>query len=68
MPQYSADRIIKALLKHGFQLVRSKGSHQIFKNQEGFMVPVPFHGKKKSIPLGTALAIIRQSGIAREEF
>lgn len=68
MPQYRADHMVKVLKRHGFFLVRQKGSHQIYKNSEGIMVPLPFHGKKRTIPLGTALAIIKQSKISKKEF
>lgn len=68
MPQYNALDVIRVLKKHGYFLIRQKGSHQIFKNQEGTMVPVPFHGKKKTIPLGTALAMIKQSKIPKDNF
>jgi mRNA interferase HicA len=68
MPQYFADRLIKVLIKRGFVLARTKGSHRIFKNNAGLMVVVPFHGKKRNLPLGTALAIIRQSGIPKDDF
>lgn len=68
MPQYNALDIMKVLKQHGYFLVRQKGSHQIFKNNEGIMVPVPFHGKKRALPLGTALGIIKQSKIPRDNF
>ena len=68
MPQYTAQKIMKVLEQHGFRLVRKRGSHMMYKNKEGIMVPVPFHGKKKSIPLGTALAIIKQSKIDKNLF
>ena len=68
MPEYNFKKIVKVLEEHGFVVVRRKGSHVIYRNNNDVMVPVPFHGKKKSIPLGTALAIIKQSKIDRNLF
>lgn len=63
-----ARMIIKILLSHGFILSRQRGSHAIFKNFEGVMIPVPLHGKNRPIPIGTFLAIVKQSKIPPEEF
>lgn len=44
--------VIKILKKHGFKLIRTKGSHQIFRNEESAkMTIVPFHSK--DLPKGT---------------
>lgn len=61
--------LIKILKKHGFVLSRKKGSHMIWKDSEtNRIVPIPLHGGSAPIPQGTFLAIIKQSGIAKEEF
>lgn len=50
------------LEKGGFQLVpgRGKGSHVIFRNDEGVSFPVPVHG---DIGKGLAVSILRQAGL-----
>ncbi|OGY96212.1 MAG: hypothetical protein A2122_01685 [Candidatus Liptonbacteria bacterium GWB1_49_6] len=64
-----AKHIVKVLLKHGFILVRQRGSHQIYRHLElGIMVPAPFHGGNKPLPLGTFLAIVKQSKIPKAKF
>jgi len=69
MKSLSAKELIKVLQKNGFILARQKGSHMIFKNLEsGIIVPVPLHGGNKPIPIGTFLAIVKQSKIARRKF
>ena len=69
MKSLSAKQIIKVLQKHGFVLSRRRGSHIIFFNEMmKKSVPVPLHGKNKEIPIGTFLAIVKQSGIQKEEF
>ena len=69
MPKVSAltpQKIIKVLEKRGFVLDRTRGSHRIYLNPETKRrVVVPFH--KKSLPTGTALAILKQAGIGKDE-
>lgn len=52
----------KRLEKGGFHLVpgRGKGSHTIFRNDEGISVSVPVHG---DLGKGLAVSIIRQAGL-----
>ena len=65
-PSLSPDVIIRLLKKHGFELARTKGSHQIFKNKtSGKMAVVPVH--KRDLPKGTMLSILKQAGIDKEE-
>ncbi len=69
MKSANAGKIIKILETNGFVLSRQKGSHMIWKNPaSGIIVPVPLHSKSKPIPLGTFLAIIKQSNIPKEKF
>ncbi|MBF0292126.1 MAG: type II toxin-antitoxin system HicA family toxin [Nitrospinae bacterium] len=69
MRPITANRLIRILLSQGFVLSRQKGSHQIYKNTySGVMVAVPLHGKNRPIPIGTLMAIIKQSKIPKEEF
>ncbi|OGG58095.1 hypothetical protein A3C86_04370 [Candidatus Kaiserbacteria bacterium RIFCSPHIGHO2_02_FULL_49_16] len=69
MKSLSAKQLIRILEQNGFILSRQKGSHAIFRHSvNGTMVPVPFHGKNKSIHIGTFLAIVKQSKIPRKEF
>ena len=69
MPPKNAKQIIKVLRGHGFILSRQKGSHMIWKNPEsGIIVPVPLHTKSRTLPIGTYLAIVKQSEISKEEF
>lgn len=65
-PSLTPDELIRLLSKHGFELVRTKGSHQIFKNRStGKMTVVPTH--KRDLPKGTMLAILKQAGIDKDE-
>ncbi|MFN8410378.1 MAG: type II toxin-antitoxin system HicA family toxin [Flavobacteriales bacterium] len=65
-PSLTPDELIRLLKKHGFELMRTKGSHQILKNRgTGKMTIVPLH--KRDLPKGTMLAILKQAGIDKEE-
>ncbi|MDP3741661.1 MAG: type II toxin-antitoxin system HicA family toxin [bacterium] len=69
MKSLTAKQIVKILIANGFVLVRQKGSHQIYRHEDaGIMVPVPFHGGNKPLPIGTFLAIIKQSKIPKNKF
>ncbi|OGZ44820.1 MAG: hypothetical protein A3J54_00595 [Candidatus Ryanbacteria bacterium RIFCSPHIGHO2_02_FULL_45_13b] len=68
MKSCTAKKLIAILKAHGFSLVRQKGSHMIWKNTDGIIVPVPLHGTSKPIPIGTLLSIIKQSKIPKEKF
>ena len=46
MPRITADQIIKAIKKLGFEKTRQKGSHRIFKKAEGIRIVIPFHSGK----------------------
>lgn len=61
-----AQKIIKRLEKHGFIFTYQKGSHQYYKKGKDFLTCVSVH--PGDLPIGTIRAIIRQSGLTREEF
>lgn len=67
MKSKKASFVTKVLLGNGFVLIRSKGSHVIYKKGVS-MVIVPYHGMNREIPIGTLLAIIKQSGLSKDLF
>ena len=58
-------KVIRALNSVGFSYVRSKGSHAVYRNQDGRVVVVPQHGVVKR---GTLASILRQAGLTPAEF
>ncbi|OGF52225.1 hypothetical protein A3I27_01385 [Candidatus Giovannonibacteria bacterium RIFCSPLOWO2_02_FULL_43_11b] len=69
MRPLNAKRIARILKENGFVLSRQKGSHMIWKNAEtGNIVPVPFHNRTRPIPVGTFLAIVKQSKLPKNKF
>jgi predicted RNA binding protein YcfA (HicA-like mRNA interferase family) len=64
----SAREACEILAKHGFVEVRRRGSHIIMQKAIAggtITVPVPDHSELRR---GTLRSIVRQSGLAREEF
>jgi predicted RNA binding protein YcfA (HicA-like mRNA interferase family) len=69
MHPLSAKELERILLMHGFILKRQSGSHKIYKHPETeSTVPIPFHGKNKLLPIGTFLAIVKQSKLSKDIF
>lgn len=62
MKKYSPKKVIKILLKNGWEERRSRGSHHIF-YKEGKNNIVTVSISKKIIPVGTLKNIEKQSGI-----
>jgi predicted RNA binding protein YcfA (HicA-like mRNA interferase family) len=61
----SSQEIIRILQKNGFVFVSQKGSHKKFKKANRIVIiPDP----KKEIPKGTFASILRQSGLAKDDF
>ncbi len=62
-------QLIKILRENGFVESRRRGSHIIFcQPVSGVVVPVPIHGANRPIPVGTLMAIIKQSKLAKDKF
>ncbi len=68
LPVLSGKAVCKILVSHGFEQVRQRGSHIIMQKalvDSTITVPVPNH---KELKTGTLRSIIRQSGLAVEDF
>lgn len=58
-------KVIHAVESIGFVHVRTKGSHAIYRHDDGRTVVIPQHG---TIKRGTLASIIRQAGLTPAEF
>ncbi|MCH6236708.1 type II toxin-antitoxin system HicA family toxin [Cognataquiflexum rubidum] len=65
MKSLTPKELIKILEAQGFIFQRSKGSHQLFKHPDGRRTVVPVH--TRDLKTGTLLAILKQSGISKED-
>lgn len=45
-PKLTGKQLINALLRHGFEVTRIKGSHHILKHPDGRQTVVPVHGSE----------------------
>lgn len=67
LPTVTANKVIKALEKIGFQAVRQRGSHVRMKHEDSRVVTVPVH-KGKNIGRGLLRKILRDAELTVEEF
>ena len=66
LPVLSADKVVKALKRAGFKIIRQSGSHIHLWNEDNrILVTVPNHPE---LAKGTLNAIIKQSKMNREQF
>lgn len=66
LPQLSGQECLALLQRHGFRLVRQKGSHMIVRRDTPFsQVVIPDHD---CLDRGTLRAILRQAGLSPELF
>jgi predicted RNA binding protein YcfA (HicA-like mRNA interferase family) len=58
-------KVTQALESAGFSYVRTKGSHAVYRSQDGRVAVIPQHGVVKR---GTLASILRQAGLTPAEF
>jgi len=68
LPQVAGDRIVRALQRAGFIVVRQSGSHMTLRHRDDATrrVTVPVHGSKSVTP-GTLRAILRSARLSVDE-
>ena len=67
LPIVSGEKIVRALEKAGFQVVRQRGSHVFLRHPDGRCTVVPVH-KGRDIDRGLLRKILRDTEISPEEF
>ncbi|HEY5123244.1 MAG TPA: type II toxin-antitoxin system HicA family toxin [Ignavibacteria bacterium] len=45
-PRITGKKLIKSLKKHGFKIIRTKGSHHFLQNIDGRCTTIPVHTKE----------------------
>jgi predicted RNA binding protein YcfA (HicA-like mRNA interferase family) len=58
-------KVTRAPESAGFSYVRTKGSHAVYRNQEGRVAAAPQHAVVKR---GTLAPVLRQAGLTPAEF
>ena len=67
LPRVSGDEMTKTLVKIGFSVVRTRGSHRILQHPDGRVTVVPVHAGEAIGP-GLLLKILADCELARDEF
>jgi predicted RNA binding protein YcfA (HicA-like mRNA interferase family) len=62
----TGSRLIRALRKMGFEVIRIKGSHHFIQHQDGRCTVVPVH-RGESIGRGLLAQILRDCDITKED-
>jgi predicted RNA binding protein YcfA (HicA-like mRNA interferase family) len=65
-PSLSGERLIKALRKQGFVVIRIRGSHRFLRNPDGRCTVVPVH-RGETVGPGLLAQILRDCDLTREE-
>jgi predicted RNA binding protein YcfA (HicA-like mRNA interferase family) len=66
LPRLTGTEIISALQKSGFKVIRTKGSHQLLRHDDGRATVVPVHSGETIGP-GLLAKILRDCEITREQ-
>jgi predicted RNA binding protein YcfA (HicA-like mRNA interferase family) len=66
LPRVTAAQILRVLRQHGFEEVRTSGSHRILRNPAGQRVTVSFHGGQILHPK-ILQSILRDAELSVEE-
>ena len=65
-PAITGQRLVKALRKTGFEVIRKKGSHHFLQHSDGRRTVVPVHSGE-TISLGLLAQILRDCEISIED-
>ena len=67
LPRISGKQAVEALLRAGFIVHRTRGSHYILKHPDsGRRVTIPYH--RRELALKTLYSILKQADVSLKEF
>jgi len=67
LPRVTGAKVVKALGRVGFEVVRVRGSHHRLQHSDGRRTTVPVH-RGEAIGPGLLGGILKDVGLTREEF
>lgn len=67
LPVLPGLRVVRALEKGGFEVVRVRGSHHVLRHPDGRGTSVPVH-RNQDVRIGTPRAILRDCRLTADEF
>ncbi len=65
-PSVTGSKLIKALRKLGFEVIRTKGSHNLLRHPDGRSTVIPAH-RAETIGRGLLAQILRDCELSRDE-
>lgn len=66
LPVVEGREVVRALQRHGFELVRTRGSHVRMHHPDGRRTTVPVHAGK-DLPKGTLRTILRDADLTPDD-
>jgi predicted RNA binding protein YcfA (HicA-like mRNA interferase family) len=63
----SARALVKALHKDGFQLIRTRGSHHMYRHPDGRRIVVAYHRMSDTFAVGTLAGMIADIGWSEDD-
>jgi mRNA interferase HicA len=63
----NARKLVKALRAEGFRLTRTRGSHRLYRHDDGRRVTVAYHSLSDTFPIGTLRAMIEDAGLTEND-
>ena len=67
LPRATAGEVQRLLEKHGFEVVRQRGSHRILRDPLGHRATLPYHAGKTLHPK-ILETIMEEAGLSGEDF
>ncbi|MFP4502236.1 MAG: type II toxin-antitoxin system HicA family toxin [Candidatus Hydrogenedentota bacterium] len=67
LPVLKPQKVARILERHGFTLVRQRGSHRQYRHANGRATTVPFH-KGRDIAPSLLQRIVKDTGLTMEQF
>lgn len=67
IPAIPGAKVVRALERAGFTVVRVSGSHHVMRHPDGRAVPVPVHAGR-DMPKGTLRNILAIVGLTEDDF
>jgi predicted RNA binding protein YcfA (HicA-like mRNA interferase family) len=65
LPRVTSARLVRALERAGFRIIRQVGSHVTLRDSEGRTVIVASH--PGDVPIGTLASVLKQAGLTGEQ-
>lgn len=67
IPRVPGRKVLRAIIRAGFELSHVNGSHHFLRGPGGRVVIVAVH-QGRTVPPGTLNTVLRQAGLTRREF